>query len=361
MVVQPNRTDLPVLIIYNIDPAWLSDEIEEAMHGAGEIESALRSVGHPVASVSVTDSDLFRRLRDFDPDKYIVLNWCEELPGVPHSEAMVAQTLASLKFTYTGSPAEVLALSWDRNAVKRLLHQHGIPTPRWRTYSSRNPNGWNCFPAIVKPSQGHCSYGITGASVVETQEELTERIGAVTEQFDRPALVEDFIDGREFHVSLWGNRSAGGIRMLPPAEMEFSAFQSVRDRLCTYDSKHRPGSRHYEEIRVQIPAMLNDAQLTKLEQISMEVYQIFGCVDYARLDIRLRRGRFYVLDVNPNPDITLETSIVKSAELAGYSYGAMVSQLINLAALRHPVFGKPLNAGDPIVPVAMIRPTDWIG
>jgi D-alanine-D-alanine ligase len=339
MSVEKNRTDLPVLILYNVDPAWLSSEIEEAIHGAHEIESALRDIGHPVTSVPVTDANLFLRLRDFDPDKYIVLNWCEELPGIPHSEAMVAQTLTSLNFTYTGSPAEVLALSWDRDKVKQLLHQYAVPTPHWRIYPSPCPDGWDCFPAIVKPSQEHCSYGITSASVVETPDELAERIAAVREQFGQPALVEDFIDGREFHVSLWGSRCNGGVQILPPAEMDFSVFESVRDRLCTFDSKYRPGSRHYEEIQIQIPAMLNGRQLRQLEQTSMEVYRIFGCLDYARLDIRLRNDTFYVLDINPNPDITLETSIIQSAELAGYSYGAMISHLINLAALRHPILG----------------------
>jgi D-alanine-D-alanine ligase len=340
MVVKENRTDLPVLMLYNIDSAWLASEIEEAVRDAQKIEAALCELGHRVTTVPVTDADLFLRLRDFDPDKYIVLNWCEELPGIPHSEAMVARILTSLNFTYTGSPAEVLALSWDRNRVKQLLHQYAVPTPHWRIYPSPYPDGWDCFPAIVKPSKEHCSYGITTASVVETPDELAEQIAAVTEQFHQPALVEDFIDGREFHVSLWGNRFNGGVQMLPPAEMDFSTFRSVRDRLCTFDSKYRPGSRHYEEIQVQIPAVLDHMQQQQLEQISMAVYRIFGCQDYTRLDIRLRNGTFYILDINPNPDITPETSIVQGAELAGYSYGQMISHLINLAARRHPILRK---------------------
>ena len=131
--------------------------------------------------------------------------------------------------------------------------------------------------------------------------------------------------------------------MLPPAEMDFSTFQSVRDRLCTFDSKYRPGSRHYEEIEVQLPAMLDETDLRELEQNCMKAYRIFGCLDYARFDVRLRNGTFYVLDINPNPDITQETSIVQSAELAGYSYGRMISHLIHLAALRHPILGKEIK------------------
>jgi len=210
MSAEGNRTDLPVLMLHNLDPAWLSGEIEEAIQGVQAMESALRALGHPVTSVPISDADLFLRLRDFDPDKYILLNWCEELPGIPHSEAMVAQILTSLNFTYTGSPADVLALSWDRDKVKRLLDQHAVPTARWRICATPYPDGWDYFPAIVKPSQEHCSCGITSESVVETPDELAERIAVVTEQFRQPALVQDFIDGREFHVSLWGNRWNGG-------------------------------------------------------------------------------------------------------------------------------------------------------
>ena len=346
MAVSEGR--LPVLLIHNVDPAWESSEKQEAVQGAYEIESALRSLGYPVVDVPVTDADLSSRLRDFDPDKHIVLNHCEELPGVPHSGSIAAQVLTSLGFTYTGSPAEVLALTWDKAKVKYLLDQHAIPSPRYKLYSSANSDEWDCFPAIVKPSREHCSFGISPASVVETPNELAEQIAAVTETLRQPALVEEFIDGREFHVPLWGDKG-GGVQMLPVAEMDFSTFKSVCDRLCTFDSKHRPGSRHYEEIHAQIPAMLDKTELRHLEETSMKVCRIFGCLDYTRLDIRLRNDTFYVLDVNPNPDITGETSFVLSAALAGYSYGAMVSHLIQLAALRHPILRNarlPRQVGD---------------
>jgi D-alanine-D-alanine ligase len=334
-----NRIDLPILMLHNVNPMWLCSEIDEALIGAEEIESALRELGHPTIDVPVYDADLFKRLSDFDPTKFIILNWCEELPGVPRSEAIVAQTLAALNFTYTGSTPEVLAMSWDKHKVKQLLCQHGIPTPRWQIYSSPNPNGWKCFPAIVKPVQEHCSAGISSASVVQCPDELVDRIATILEAFHQPVLVEEFIDGREFHVSLWGNSDSSGVQMLPPAEMDFTELESIRDRLCTFDSKHRRGSRHYEQIHVQVPALLDKVEMQRLEWTAMVVYQVFGCRDYARLDIRLRNAIFYVLDVNPNPDICLETSITQSAESVGYSYGEMISRLVNLAAFRHPIFG----------------------
>ena len=169
-----------------------------------------------------------------------------------------------------------------------------------------------------------------------TPGELRRRIAYVLDEFHQPALVEDFIDGREFHVSLWGN---GAIQMLPPAEMDFAAFADVHERLCTYAAKFDAGSRHYTEIQTRLPAPLKETEYQQLKETAIATYRATGCRDYARLDIRLRDGCFYVLDVNPNADLSSEASLALAAEAAGYSFGALGSRLVNLAAARHPVFG----------------------
>lgn len=335
MAVMHVRTDLPVLLLHDLDSTWATNEIDEALCNVVRLQEGLEGLGHPVTKVPVSDAELAAPLREHDPAKCIVFNWCESLPGVPYSEAQVAQILHAFGFTYTGSTAAVLALSWDKAKVKRLLQQRGIPTPRWRVYEQACAADWSYFPAIVKPVHEHCSYGVTPESVVLTPDELCERIAYVLDVFHQPALVEDFIDGREFHVTVWGN---GEIEVLPPAEMDFSAFADLHDRLCTFDSKFCPGSLHYERIQLRVPAPLAENERQRLEQIVRTAYQALGCRDYGRLDIRLRDGVFYVLDVNPNPDISSETSSVYAAAEAGYSYGEMASYLINLAARRHPVF-----------------------
>jgi D-alanine-D-alanine ligase len=122
--------------------------------------------------------------------------------------------------------------------------------------------------------------------------------------------------------------------MLPPAEMDFSAFADVRDRLCTLESKTDPASIHYNQIKLRLPAPLDDDEYRRLEQISRAAYRAVGCRDYARIDIRLRDSTFYVLDVNPNADISYQGSLACAGAVAGYSYGAVGSHLINLAARR---------------------------
>jgi D-alanine-D-alanine ligase len=188
----------------------------------------------------------------------------------------------------------------------------------------------------VKPAREHCSIGVDKEAVVLGEAQLRSRVEYVLETFHQPALVEDFIDGREFHVSIFGD---GQMLMLPPAEMDFREFSDVRDRLCTFDSKNVPGSTHYKKIRMQLPAKLDPSERERLEKTASDAYRVLGCRDYARIDIRLRNGVFYVLDINPNADITCETSIVCAAEAAGFSYGSILSYLVNLAARRHPKFG----------------------
>ncbi|MEW6669986.1 MAG: hypothetical protein AB1512_32650 [Thermodesulfobacteriota bacterium] len=337
------RTDLPVLLLHNLDGSWSPDEMAQVLHEVSALESALVEQGHQVVNVPICDTNLEHLLSAYDPEEYVVFNWCDELPGMPHSDALVTQTLESLHFAYTGSPSSVLSLSWDKPRVKDLLLRHGVPTPRWAVYESRQVDDWTCFPAIVKPAGEHCSLGVDEGAVVLGAQELQARIAYVQEVFQQPALVEDFIDGREFHVSLLGGD--GACVMLPPAEMDFSAFRDVRDRLCTFDSKFTPGSTHYKEIRLRIPADMTQSEYKAMETTACAAYQILGCRDYARIDIRLRDGVFYVLDVNPNADISVETSIVCAAEAAGYSYGAMLSHLIRLAVQRHPRFGAKAPQG----------------
>jgi D-alanine-D-alanine ligase len=331
-----DRTNLPVLLLYNYDHTWLPHEREESQDEATKLETGLQALGHPVTPVTIYDTDLKTPLSKYHPDQYVVFNWCEGVPGIPWSDALVAETLEGLNFAYTGASAAVLRLSQDKYQVKRLLDQKHVPTPRWRRYTSSACDDWEGFPAIVKPSQEHCSFGVTTEAVVLDREALRRRIGYVLDEFHQPALVEDFIDGREFHISLWGN---GAIQMLPPAEMDFAAFDDVRDRLCTFESKFNPESRHYKHIGLHLPAVLTESEYAQLEQTAVAAYRALGCRDYARLDIRLRDGIFQVLDVNPNADLSSASSTACAAEVAGYSFGAMGSRLVNLAARRHPVFG----------------------
>jgi D-alanine-D-alanine ligase len=329
------RPDLPVLMLSNADRQWPLEDIRESISLTDSLVNAMQAIGHPVSSVYVEVNNLPDLLRDYAPDELIVFNWCEELPGIPHSDAMVAQELERSGFTYTGADSEALALSLDKRRVKRRLQECGIPTPPWQVFTSTQEVDWRRFPAIVKPAFEHCSTGITREAVVQSTAELIRRVGYVLEELHQPAIVEDFIDGREFHVGVIGN---GELHVLPPAEIDYSYFNDIHDRLCTYEANFDKSSLAYQHTTPTLPVVLTNNQLQRLKKIVVSAYRATNCRDYARMDIRMHDGAFYILDVNHNADISPDTSMVMAAEMVGYSYGQFGSLLVNLAAHRHPIF-----------------------
>jgi D-alanine-D-alanine ligase len=250
---------------------------------------------------------------------------------------MVADYLEKADFTFTGAASDVLAKAQDKKLIKRLLDDNGISTPLWQLYDTDSPVNWDRFPAIVKPSMEHCSEGIDRNAVCENKAELLNRIRYVIDRFQQPALVEDFIDGRELHVSLWGN---GRIEMLPPAEMEFSMLTDCREHLCGYEAKFVPDSIQYQNIKTILPAPLTEQERFSIELACKSAYRVTGCRDYARIDMRIKDGIFYIIDVNPNSDISPDTSTILAAGIEGYNYEKFLDRIVRLAAHRHHIWGR---------------------
>ncbi len=340
--------DISVVLLHNIDMNWESSDLEQVAREISTLEGAITAEGRTVINTPIREDNIASVLTSFDPQSHIVLNWCESIPGVPKSEPDVVRTLEQMNFIYTGSGTETIERSWNKPEIKDILQNGNLATPAWSVFKNEEHSDWNCYPAIVKPALEHCSYGLTHESVVSTADELKNRIRYVLDNFKGPALVEDFIDGREFHVPVWGN---GSIEMLPPIEMDFSVCSDFHERLCTYDSKFKEDSQDFRKIGIILKPDITRDEYLSLEKTVKKAYALTGCRDYARLDIRLRDGIFYVLDVNPNPDIGAETSMAYAAGEKGYSYGAMLNRLIHLAFIRHPLFKKNRNTKPRPVPL----------
>jgi D-alanine-D-alanine ligase len=215
-----------------------------------------------------------------------------------------------------------------------MLDQLNIPTPAWRACSSPDEvEGWGIFPAIVKPAAEHCSFGITDGAVVSDLKQLRERVAFVLQTYGGLALVEDFIVGREFNVSIWGN---GRPAPLPLYEIDFSDIPDPQHRLVDFDAKWTKGSFTYEHTPSRCPAEVDDKVAVRIRDVAMAAYRALRLRDYGRIDMRVRDGQPYVVDVNSNPDITIDGGFAKTAAVAGYDYGAMVSRIVNLAAHRKP-------------------------
>jgi D-alanine-D-alanine ligase len=333
MKLEEFRKDLPVLLIYDLDPSWSEEDILDGKFRVQKLKNAMMEVGHPVEEVEIQSAELERPVRRFNNQDYVVLNWCEGFPGVPRSDSLVAHTLERLGFTFTGASADMLAFSQDKYQVKCKLQEARIPIPVWNIYFKVEGLDWDIFPAIVKPAFEHCSIGITRESVVQSPLELENRVRYVLEELQEPAIVEEFIDGREFHVGVIGNNP---IWVLPPGEIDYCSFNDIHDRLCTYESNFDKDSLAYKMTAPKVPAILTYKQWKSMEKIVRLAYQLTGCRDYARMDIRMRDGEFYLLDVNHNADISADTSMILGAAMRGITYGDFGSILVNLAARRNP-------------------------
>ena len=325
---------MKVLVLYDLDPGWNKFEISEARESNKIIFESLKEEGIETYLEELNNPDLESILERYNSDDTIVFNICESLPGIPYSEKKVLEILEAKGFTYTGNMPDVIELSYDKQKVKEILVSLGIRVPYGAVLAPEDASEWNLFPAIVKPAREHCSLTITEKSVVYDTTSLQEQILLVNNELNQPAMVEDFIDGREFHVSVWNNDSP---EMLPPAEMDFSAFSEARKRLCTYDSKYIPGSEHYEKIEILIPAPLDKKLLKRLENKALKAWKGFGCRDYARFDFRMRDDKFYLLDVNPNSDISIDTSFALATQITSYSYSQMLKRIVMMSADRFPV------------------------
>jgi D-alanine-D-alanine ligase len=334
MTVAPHTEEnrlWPVVLLHNLDSSWTAEEVREAEQCVETMTDALTRHGHSVEPVLVR-RDVAGPLDHFDPRERIVFNWCEGVEGVLNSYDRIPPVLEELGFVYTGSNAWTLATTQDKVMTKVILDRLNIPTPAWRAF--RQPGqveGWDIFPAIVKPAAEHCSCGITAGAVVSDLDQLRERVAYIVQTFGGQALVEDFIGGREFNVSIWGN---GTPAPLPLYEIDFVDIADPRDRLVNYDAKWTKGSFFFEHTPTRCPAQVDDELAERIRSVAMAAYRAFHLRDYGRIDIRVRGDQPYVLDVNSNCDITIDGGFAKTAAVAGYDYGAMASRIVNLAAHR---------------------------
>jgi len=321
------------IILNSVFSDWSQDDTILSEECLTRMKRGLGIVGIEATVVQVK-RDIAGPLKKFDPREYVVFNWAEGIDGEPNAYDKVPPVLEELGFAHTGSDAWALAASADKAFTKKLLLENRIPTPVSKTYERAALNGWRRYPALVKPATEHCSFGITRDAVVDSPQQLKERIQYVLDTWKCPALVEDFIDGQEFNVSVWGNGESA--QVLPISMMDYSAFPDYHDRLCTFDAKWNPDSEAYRLTAVQCPALLDKTLKRRIERVALATYKALKIRDYGRVDMRVRNNVPYVLDVNANPDITMEGGFARSCRAAGFDYGQSIAKILTFAAERMP-------------------------
>jgi len=324
-----------ILAITNEDPGWPEADKQQGDDAWQALVSGMAEEGYECRAFKFFDD--LRFLDDFDPREWLVWNWGEELAGRPWSDAEVADELERRGFAYTGASARLIRLTQDRMDVKRRLQAAGLPTLPGAVL--RHPGAvpdWAVFPAIVKGAHQHASVGIDSDAIVSTAAELARRVTWLRERHDDDALVEPFLDAREFHVAVWGNDAP---EALPPAEIDFSRLPDARDRLYTEAWKGDLTSPGYESIRLVCPAPVDRVDWRRrLEDVAVAAYRTLALRDYARIDLRMLADEPQILDVNVNPDLLTDggSAFVAAAAAGGFGYARMARRIIEYAASRMP-------------------------
>lgn len=319
----------------NENPDWPDADKQEADEAWQVLLSGLDQEGYTYRGFKFFDDVTF--LDDFDPGEWLVWNWGEELAGKPWSDAEVTDEIERRGFGYTGASSKLIRFAQDRMGVKRHLQAAALPTlPAIVLRDAERASEWATYPAIVKGANQHASVGINGDSVVYTPEQLAGRVRYLRRHHGDDALVEPFLDTREFQVAVWGNDAP---EALPPAEIVYSMFSEVRDRLYTEEWKTVRGSAGYEKLQTPCPAPLDRPDWrARLETVAVKAYQAIGLRDYARFDMRMLGDEPQILDVNVNPDLLTDgrSTFVAAAQARSIGYAEMVSRIIEFASVRMP-------------------------
>jgi len=330
-----------------IDPSSLDFKPEYDIHVSTvneeykAVAKALRKENFTVRAYNLQEDikRLDHLLSRNPPD--VVFNLVEFFNDDSRLEALVAGMYELYGMAYTGASPFVLTICQRKGLAKQILMANGVPTPRFQVLMKpviRKRHGLR-YPLIVKPAREDASIGVTRESVVYDYSGLRKRLDEVFSEFQPPILVEEFIEGRELHVSVLGNDPAV---VLPPIEFDFSELPPDHPHLISYDVKWNPLDESYHKVHTACPAKLTRRQLKRVEKIALDAYRTLWCRDYARLDLRLGKdNQVYVLEVNPNPDLTESVSFMESAEKAGLSFSQTLAKIVEFALHRKRLNEKP--------------------
>lgn len=315
-------------VVEDDEPPDLLAELDtiETIEG---IAGALQNGGHRVVLLEA-DRTLPEKLVRQPVD--LAFNIAEGLRG-PNRESQVPAVLEMLGIPYTGSDPLSLGLCLNKPLCKILLEHHGLPTPRFTTVSVGSTSGSVDlrFPLFVKPAMEGSSKGISPRSIVTTIEELETQVALVHRDYRQPALVEEFIDGREFTVGILGNPGKG-LTLFPITEINFGLCPPEHKNIYSYQFKKEwDGDEYY---LCPAPVTLEEEEL--LYRVALKAFEVLGCRDLCRVDIRMSSdGIPYVLELNPLPGLTPGFSdYPRMAAVAGYSFEQLINSILETAAER---------------------------
>lgn len=289
-----------------------SPEREISLLSGKSVAEALKKRGHSVVLLDPVEKDFVKKIIKAKPECVFIA-----LHGKGGEDGTIQGFLEVLDIPYTGSDVLSSAICINKIITKKILLYHKIPTPLFcevkKSHDIKLPFG---FPAVVKPANMGSTIGI---KIVKNRKALNE---AVKECFklDREVFVEEYIKGTEVTASVLGNENP---EVLPVIEIE------TPTGFYDYKAKYTPGgSKHI------IPARLEEKIIKKIEGIALEIYRILKCSGFARMEMIVRRGIPYVLDVNTIPGMTGTSLFPDAARAKGISFEELCEKIVKLGIER---------------------------
>ncbi len=333
---RPSRIAVLYNTDYDAEAKQAGVDVSSVEASARSIASALTDNGYRVELVGIHGLDVFdvlAKIRASAPD--LVFNLCESMEGDARNEPTFAGLLDLYGIAYTGADLLGLASCLHKQRTKDILIARGISTPPYRCLETAaelaDPSLEALdYPWFLKLAHEDASVGITEENHVTSVAALRARTRAMFDEFHQPVIAERYVEGREINVTLIGNGDT--LRMLPLHEIDFAAMPKDRPRIVSYAAKWDES--HVDYIGTK-PVPLRDASpalIVAVEAIARAAHVAVGLRDYGRVDLRVdAAGAPWVIDVNPNCDISPDAGVARSAQVAGLSYAQLI-ELITMSA-----------------------------
>jgi D-alanine-D-alanine ligase len=329
-----------VLVLYNTDydaELIAAVDVSAVQVSAEAVARAVAEAGYASELMGLHGADLgllLARLAREPPD--LVFNLCESLSGDPRHEMVVPAVLDMLGLRYTGTGALGIGLCLHKDRTKEILRAHGVPTPASRLVRHGReldaPLGLD-FPCFVKLVHEDASVGIDARNRVADARALETRARELLDQYRQPVLIERYVEGREVNATLLGNAPA--LEVLPLHEIDFGAMPPDRPHIVSYAAKWDERHEEYAGTR-PVPMQAEPALRAAVEDVARQAFTALGARDFGRVDLRIdAHGQPWVIDVNPNCDLSPDAGVARAAAHAGLAYAGLIGRICQIAWSRH--------------------------
>ena len=300
-----------------------------------DVTSTLRAVGHEVRPLGVRDElkPIREEIENWKPD--VAFTLMEEFQGEAIYDQNVASYLELMRVPYTGCNPRGLMLARGKDLSKTLVHHRRIAVPAFAVFPMRRkvkrPSRL-ALPLIVKSLSEDGSFGISQASIVDTDEKLAERVAFVHDRLGTAAIAEQYIEGRELYVGVLGNNR---LRVLPVWELKFGNIAQGALPIATEKVKHDLNYQKRAGILDGPAEDLAPELHSRIQRLAKRVYRILELDGYARIDFRLSSdGIPYFLEANPNPEIAKSEEFATAARHDGLAYPDLLRRILALGMSR---------------------------